>query len=80
MLFFFRFSPKRELTIFSIPETFVPRFRLIAQNLWEELIIQTFLGATDRRTGVKHNAPDNRHGGIKTASNCQPVIFKAHVP
>ena len=54
------FFPKKQVHIFSMPETFVQRFRFIAQKLWEELIVQTFLGArdrrTDRRTGVKHNA------------------------
>ena len=57
--------------IFSIPATFVPRIRLIAQKLWKELIIQTFFRCnrqTDRQTDrVKHkgpNGPDITHLGI----------------
>ena len=57
----FSFS-KRQVHIFNMSATIVQSFRLTAQKLWEELIIQSIFlertdGWTDRQTLVKHNAP-----------------------
>ena len=46
------FSSEREVHIFNMPVTFVRSFRLVAEKLYEELIIQTSCSVSARNCKI----------------------------